>query len=51
MFCESKFSVRENTAFSMSILIKVRNALDSSECEVGIVNTMTSLGKESETLS
>lgn len=51
VFCESKFPGRESTAFSMNTLIKVRNALDSSECEVGIMNTMTSLGKGSVTFS
>lgn len=51
MLCESEFSVRENTASSMNTLIKVKNALDSSECAVEVMNAFTSLAKGSVTFS
>lgn len=39
------------TTSSRNTLIKLRNALDSSECEIVIMNTVTSLDKGSVTLS
>lgn len=43
MFCESRFSVTKNPTSSMNAFIKVKNALDSSEYEILIVDILTSL--------